>query len=42
MKVFIATLALVVATAAPAAANMCVQSREILSANSKDGKLMTF
>lgn len=42
MKVFIATLALVVATVAPAAANMCVQSREILSANSKDGKLMTF
>jgi hypothetical protein len=42
MKVIIATLALVVATAAPAAAKMCVQSRDITSATSKDGKLMTF
>ena len=42
MKLIIATLALVVTVAAPAAANMCVQSRDILSANSKDGKLMTF
>jgi len=46
MKVIIATLtatlALTIAAASPAAANMCVQSREILSANSKDGKLMTF
>jgi hypothetical protein len=42
MKVIIAALALIAATAAPAAANMCVQSRDILSTNSKDGKLMTF
>ena len=42
MKVIIATLALTVATLSPAAANMCVQSRDIASANSKDGKLMTF
>src|SRR4051812_17145045 len=42
MKVIIATLALALATAAPAAAKMCVQSRDITSANSKDGKLMTF
>jgi hypothetical protein len=38
----IATLALMVAAASPAAAAMCVQSRDILSTNSKDGKLMTF
>jgi hypothetical protein len=46
MKVIIATLAatlaLTFATASPAAANMCVQARDILSTNSKDGKLMTF
>jgi hypothetical protein len=42
MKVIIAALALIAATAAPAAANMCVQSRDILGTNSKDGKLMTF
>ena len=42
MKVIIATLALTVAAISPAAANMCVQSRDIVSANSKDGKLMTF
>ena len=42
MKVIIATLALVVATAAPATAKMCVQSRDILGTNSKDGKLLTF
>ena len=42
MKVIIATLALTVAALSPAAANMCVQSRDIVSANSKDGKLMTF
>ena len=41
MKVIIATLALTIAAASPAAA-MCVQSRDILSTNSKDGKLMTF
>ena len=42
MKVIIATLALTVAAMSPAAANMCVQSRDIQSATSKDGKLMTF
>ncbi|HSS13521.1 MAG TPA: hypothetical protein VLL04_06505 [Rhizomicrobium sp.] len=43
MKTVIAIFALVLAAASPAvAANMCVQSRDILSANSKDGKLMTF
>jgi len=42
MKVIIATLALTVAAMSPAAAKMCVQSRDIVSANSKDGKLMTF
>jgi hypothetical protein len=43
MKVIIAISALIVASVSPAAAvNMCVQSRDILSANSKDGKLMTF
>ncbi|HKX37000.1 MAG TPA: hypothetical protein VJM79_10110 [Rhizorhapis sp.] len=46
MKVIIATftitLALTVAALSPAAAKMCVQSRDILSTNSKDGKLMTF
>lgn len=46
MKVIIATLiptlALTIAAASPAAAAMCVQSRDILSTNSKDGKLMTF
>ena len=42
MKVIIATLALTIAAASPAAASMCVQSRDILGTNSKDGKLMTF
>jgi len=42
MKVIIATLALTLAAMSPAAANMCVQSRDIQSATSKDGKLMTF
>ena len=43
MKVIIAISALMVIAASPvAAANMCVQSRDILSATSKDGKLMTF
>jgi len=37
-----ATLALTTAAVSPAAAAMCVQSRDILSTNSKDGKLMTF
>jgi hypothetical protein len=38
----IATIGLLAATALPASAAMCVQSRDILSTNSKDGKLMTF
>jgi hypothetical protein len=43
MKVIIAISALMAIAATPAAAaNMCVQSRDILSATSKDGKLMTF
>ena len=42
MKVIIATLALTIAAMSPAAASMCVRTRDILSTNSKDGKLMTF
>ena len=42
MKAIIAILALTVAAASPAAAKMCVQSRDIVSTDSKDGKLMTF
>jgi hypothetical protein len=42
MKLLIATLALIIAAASPAAAKICVQSRDILSTDSKDGKLMTF
>ena len=42
MKVIIATLALTIAAASPAAAHMCVQTRDIVGTNSKDGKLMTF
>jgi hypothetical protein len=45
MKTIIATLAAAITLAAisPAsAANMCVRSRDIESATSKDGKLMTF
>ncbi len=42
MKYLIASLALTIAAVSPAAAKMCVQSRDILSTNSKDGKLMTF
>jgi len=41
MKLITAILVLTIAAASPAAA-MCVQSRDILSTNSKDGKLMTF
>ena len=40
MKMFIAILVLTATAASPAAANMCVQSRDILSTDSKDGKLM--
>jgi len=42
MKMIIAILVLTAAAASPAAAKMCVQSRDILSTDSKDGKLMTF
>lgn len=42
MKYLIASLALTIAAVSPAAAKMCVQSRDILSTDSKDGKLMTF
>jgi len=42
MKLLIATLALTIAAVSPAAAKICVQSRDILSTDSKDGKLMTF
>ena len=42
MKMIIAILALTVAAASPAAANMCVKSREIQSTDTKDGKLLTF
>jgi hypothetical protein len=45
MKTIIATIAAAIALAAisPAsAANICVRSRDIDSATSKDGKLMTF
>jgi hypothetical protein len=43
MKVVIATIALIAAATAPAsAANMCVQARDIVSTDSKDGRLMTF
>ena len=42
MKYLIASLALTIAVVSPAAAKMCVQSRDILSTDSKDGKLMTF
>jgi hypothetical protein len=42
MKMIIAILALTTAAVSPAAAKMCVQSRDILSTDSKDGKLMTF
>jgi hypothetical protein len=45
MKTIIATIAAAITLAAisPAsAANMCVRSRDIDSATSKDGKLMTF
>ena len=44
MKTIIATIAATIAfaIASPAIANMCVQVRDIQSATSKDGKLMTF
>ncbi len=42
MKTLLAILALTIMAASPAAANMCVQTRDILSTKSDDGKLMTF
>ena len=42
MKTILAALALLAVAASPAAANMCVKSREIQSTDSKDGKLLTF
>ena len=40
-RIIIAAMALLVA-ASPASATMCVQARDIVSTDSKDGKLMTF
>ncbi|HEX4634843.1 MAG TPA: hypothetical protein VH189_01595 [Rhizomicrobium sp.] len=42
MKAILAATAVLIFAASPAAANMCVKSRDIQSADSKDGKLMTF
>jgi hypothetical protein len=42
MKMITAILFLTVAVVTPATAKICVQSRDILSTDSKDGKLMTF
>lgn len=42
MKTFIVAIALVAATAVPAAANMCVRQRDISSTHSDDGKKLTF
>jgi len=43
MKIAIATIALLVTAALPASADhMCVQSRDIESTHSDDGKLLTF
>ncbi len=42
MKILIALLVLTAAAVSSATAKMCVQSRDILSTDSKDGKLMTF
>ena len=41
-KTIITAIALIVAAAPPVSAKTCVQSRDIQSTNSKDGKLMTF
>jgi len=41
-KIIMTAIALMVAAASPASAKMCVQSRDIQSTNSKDGKLLTF
>jgi len=42
MKTILAIMALSIAAVTPAAANICVKSRDIQSTDSKDGKLMTF
>jgi hypothetical protein len=43
MKTIIVTIALLAAVSSPAlAANMCVRTRDIVSTDSKDGKLLTF
>jgi hypothetical protein len=42
MKTILAVMALTIVAVSPAAANICVRSREIQSTDSKDGKLMTF
>lgn len=42
MKMMSVILALTTAIATPAAAKMCVQSSDIVSTDSKDGKLLTF
>jgi hypothetical protein len=42
MKTILATLLAVIALSSPALAKICVQSRDIESTNSKDGKLLTF
>src|SRR5665213_4108567 len=42
MKTIIAAMALAAAMASPASANMCVRVHDIVSTDSKDGKLMTF
>jgi len=42
MKTILAAMALLAVAASPAAANMCVKSRDIQSTDSKDGKLLTF
>jgi len=41
-KIIVTAIALMVAGVLPASATMCVQSRDIQSTNSKDGKLLTF
>ena len=41
-KIIVTAIALMVGGVLPASATMCVQSRDIQSTNSKDGKLLTF
>ena len=42
MKTLIAAMALAAAMASPASAHMCVRPHDILSTDSRDGRLMTF